>query len=51
VKLRITYSIRHNSFWLGNPWFVESIYGFLGDIGHDNEKTNKRMKKWISKRK
>lgn len=48
----------NRSFWLGNPWFVKSIFGFaepgyisgFGDYKeHNFEKTNDRMKKWLSK--
>lgn len=37
------------SYWFGNPWFVQSIIAFIGDKGHDLEKTNDRMTKWLSK--
>lgn len=56
MKFRITYSIMCCSYWIGNPWFVKSIYGFAEDghvygdyKEHNRDKTNQRMTKWLSK--
>jgi len=56
VKFRICYSNFGKSFWIGNPWFVKSIFGFAEDgdvygsyVKHNRNKTNQRMAKWLSK--